>query len=847
MFRTLTWALAMAWRDSRRERGRLFLFAVAVAAGVGAVVAVSGFGRSVQKSISYQAKSLLGADMVVSSSAEFTASQERFLNSIGGEQAHEVAFASLVRPAKGGAARLVQVRGIESAFPFYGRIETVPQGSLDGMRSGRGLLADAALISQMGLRIGDAIHIGGLKTEIWGTLTEAPGEGFGVGMMVPRVYMTLPDIYRASLLKGRTMVKHHAYFRLPPDTDVAALVEQRADDFRELELGVETAKARELRMGRVWKNTAAFLNLASLLAALLGVTGIAGAMQLHLLGRTERIATLRCIGVSPSAAFLVYAIQAVGVGVGGGVLGAGAGAFMQNALTVVLSRFILLDVRIEPVWDIAALAVAAAGLVSFLSCTPAFIQLRHLSPFQALRPSVPGKKNTRKETSAWAAYTLAGAGIVLGSLLLAPGESWGQKSVFAAVCCGAFAILSALVTAGIWGTCAMARSGKSYAVRHGLANLRRPQNRSHSVAVALGFSVFVICFAALVQRGFEDKLLQPGEPDMSNVVLVDVRPAQVPAVARLLQSMGLPLLESSPVVSLRLADPAKPAKDEKKHPTSRDTKHESGWLGEYKATWREALTTGEKIAAGEWKTRYAGVGVIPVSVESGLAADMGWDIGTRLDFTHGGRPMKVEIASLRSVDWMQIRPNFHFVFPPGVFDELDGSFMLSTHARNTEQSGQVMAAVSREFPTVSAVDLGLAMSLVDDIARSVRGGARFLAGLMIVVGLAVLLASASASQTERLRECILMRTLGMPSKIVKTIFAVEFVAVGTVASFSGASAALGGAWLVGRYALGIPFAVPVGTLVAVVFAVPLFTWLSGWVITADLLKRSPMDVLRYGQ
>src|SRR6187431_312687 len=61
------WTWRMAWRDSRTQRLRLVIFSLAIVSGIAALVAIHSLKASVQTGIETQAKSLLGADLLISS------------------------------------------------------------------------------------------------------------------------------------------------------------------------------------------------------------------------------------------------------------------------------------------------------------------------------------------------------------------------------------------------------------------------------------------------------------------------------------------------------------------------------------------------------------------------------------------------------------------------------------------------------------------------------------------------------------------------------------------------------------------------------------------------------------
>src|SRR4029450_10918381 len=91
----LSWVGLMARRDSRGSRPRLVLATAAITLGIAAFVAISSFRVNVQNAVNQQAKSLLGADLVISSSQPFSLEAEHLLTLIGGEQAREVSCASM--------------------------------------------------------------------------------------------------------------------------------------------------------------------------------------------------------------------------------------------------------------------------------------------------------------------------------------------------------------------------------------------------------------------------------------------------------------------------------------------------------------------------------------------------------------------------------------------------------------------------------------------------------------------------------------------------------------------------------------------------------------------------------
>src|SRR5438034_4331086 len=84
------WTWQMAWRDSRKSRRRLLLCSTAIVLGIAALVAIGALGKDLKQAIDQQAKTLLGADLVLHTRRTFSPEQEKLVQSLGGAQSREI-------------------------------------------------------------------------------------------------------------------------------------------------------------------------------------------------------------------------------------------------------------------------------------------------------------------------------------------------------------------------------------------------------------------------------------------------------------------------------------------------------------------------------------------------------------------------------------------------------------------------------------------------------------------------------------------------------------------------------------------------------------------------------------
>ena len=284
------WVWRMAWRDSRRSRGRLLVFSTALSLGVAALVAIGSVGWNLQRAINDQARSLVGADLVIEGRHAPDDETIRFIGSLGAiATARETRLASMANFPRGNGARLIQVRAIEGDFPFYGGLEADPPGAVAAFRRGEGALVEPSLLLQYRQHLGDTIRIGGVNLPIIGTVTKLPGEANAFASIAPRVL--IPRGKLAPVLTAHGSIVHYvSYLKLPPGVNAPELAAEHREEFHRRRLDTDTVEHRQRQMGRVFSDVNRFLSLVSFVALLLGGIGVASAIHAHIKPRTAGLA-----------------------------------------------------------------------------------------------------------------------------------------------------------------------------------------------------------------------------------------------------------------------------------------------------------------------------------------------------------------------------------------------------------------------------------------------------------------------------------------------------------------------------------------------------------------------------
>ena len=187
----------MAWKDSRHNFSRLFLFVSSIIIGIAALVAINSFNDNLLTDIDNQAKELLGADFYVNSNKAFEEDMLAAFDSVyleEAQQAMDVRFASMVLfKTPTGGTRLVQVVAMEGDFPFYGEVEAQPANALEVLRDRKVALMDESLAIQYSVSSEDSLKLGNTTFPLGGIVKSMPGSS-GVGTYIaPSVYISYKD------------------------------------------------------------------------------------------------------------------------------------------------------------------------------------------------------------------------------------------------------------------------------------------------------------------------------------------------------------------------------------------------------------------------------------------------------------------------------------------------------------------------------------------------------------------------------------------------------------------------------------------------------------------------------
>ncbi len=831
----------MAWRDSRKNRSRLFLFISSIVLGIAALVAIYSLGDNLNTNIDNQAATLLGADLALSANQEAKGDTKFLLDSLGKHYSEERSFASMVYFVKSGGNRLAQVKALKGAYPYYGSLETVPLTAGETFRDKKEALVDQTLMLQYKAQVGDSIRIGEVTFLIAGILEKAPGQNGLTSTVAPSVYIPMKYLDQTGLMQKGSRVAYRYFYKFDSSKDVEAMTTALENRFELADLDYKTIQKQKEDTGRSFRDLTRFLGLVGFVALLLGCIGVASAIHIYIREKINSIAILRCLGVKPAEAFLIYLLQILAIGILGSVLGALLGTLIQQYLPILIQDFLPFDLVTAISWISISQGIFVGVLISLLFALPPLLSIRKISPLNVLRNSVD-EFLSNHDPLIWLVYGCIVLFIFGFSYYQMPSAI--TAAIFTAAILGAFGLLYGIALLLMKMVRRFFPSSWNYLSRQGLSNLYRPNNQTAILIVSIGLATCLMSTLYLTQDLLLTRVKLSTSDNQPNIVLFDIQSHQKEAVLALAKKHNIKVNQTVPIVNMRLESiNGRTAA----HYIADTTDNRSSRIfgREYRVTFRDTLTSSEKITDGKWIGKDDSKGTLtPISIEKGFANRGKIQLGDTLDFNVQGSILQTKVASFRDVNWGEVQTNFLVLFPNGILEEAPQFLVMLTHVPGPEISANFQRDVVTNFPNISIIDLALVLKILDELFTKIGFVIQFMGGFSIITGIIVLIASVLISKYQRLQESVLLRTMGASKKQIFAITAMEYLFLGMMASLTGILISLVGSWALAKFNFEAPFEPNLIPLLGIFLVITSLTVLIGLLNSRSILYKSPLEILR---
>lgn len=841
-------AARIAWRETRASAGRFIFVILAVAAGVGSLTGVRGFSRAFHNMLQRDARTFMAADLTVRTFQLPTPAQAAEMDALakrGIARTQITETLTMASPPNNAPPLLVSVKAVDpDVYPFYGTVKLNPPMSLRTALQPDTVVVSDGVLLRLGARIGDTIRIGGQPFRIVAEVTNEPDRMTGSINVGPRLMVSRAGLARTGLLIPGSRAAERYLFKIPASIPIAGVHNALHQVFRDGLIADYTESHPLIEQGL--RQSTTFLSLVSLIALVIGALGVATAIQAHLQQKMDSIAIMKCLGAKSSQVLRIYVMQTAGLGLAGSIAGIALGSLVQMVFPIFLARYF--QVAIVPRFDfISALQGLMVGmLVVMLFTVPPLLGIRSIRPALIFRREMAAPAPSLAVWWKRAAASVLSAVILLAfvgaiAAWLSDNAKTGVYFAIAmAVGLASLALVAWLLLRGLrWVSRHLPRRTGPI-VRQGIANLYRPGNHAGAAVMALGVGVMFTVTVWIVQRGLLQDIVRTAPPGMPNVYLLDVTAANRAAVYKLISQ--LPGLEGTPemlgAVSAQIQSiDGVPFVRENLRGIARRYSRD---VTVSPAAERPAFT---QVVEGRWWQPDSHPATAELSVAESAAKILNLHLGSTVVWTTPQKTFASKVVAIHRSEAVRLTARVEFFLAPDALEGLPAIYYGGIRATPASVPA-IQKAIYDRFPTITVVNMADVLDTIQSVVDQISLVVRFISAFSILAGAIILASSVAGTRFRRIREVVILKTLGATRKRIAQIFSIEFLVIGTVAGLMGGLLAGGFAWVVLNRLLGAKAGADVLPMTVSIAGTALLAIATGWAASFRTLGQKPLEILR---
>ncbi|MFT6434450.1 MAG: putative ABC transport system permease protein [Candidatus Azotimanducaceae bacterium] len=765
-------ALKLLWRDWRS--GELTLLLASLVIAISTVTTITLFVDRLQQALLLESASFLAADVVISSSAPIRPELLEYATKLGLEKAETLSFLSMVFSAE--RAQFSSVKAVDGNYPLRGKLIVSDEPFVGGAVSDGGPLPgqvwlESRLFPSLDVKRGEVLDVGISGLIASQVLIKEPDKGGGFDATGPRVLMNMKDVEATGVVQPGSRLTYRYLFAgsAPLIEEFSAWAKPRLNENSRL-IGV---KEGTQGIGNALNRAERFLLLGGLLGVILAGVAIALSAQRYSLRHYDHVAILKTLGASPNTIDGLFASIFVVLGCVATLVGTLLGFLFQQGAVTILGPYIPIALP-APTFAPIILGMVT-GFVCLLSfALPPLLKLRGIEPIRVIRRDFEGGGASDK---------LSYVAAVVGTLGL---MWWYSKNLELTlmIFAGGFCALVVLALLSM----TLLKSGRVLGMQAGsawrlaLGGMQRRAKENTMQIMVFGLAIMLLLILFLVRTALLDDWKAQIPEGAPNHFAINIAPEDVEPIEAMMRTNSIDPQPIYPMIRGRISFvngvPAATRDEAQRNRSDEEQQRGPRSNSGRNLTWSGTLPVDNTITSGQWwGDDYSGPSL--VSIEKDLALTNDLKVGDALVFNIQGRELPAKVASIRSVSWDNMRPNFYIIFSPGSLSEFPSTFMTSFYLAKDQKL--LLNDVLREFPTMTVIEVDAVIEQIQIIISQVTLAVELVLGLIMVSGAMVLLSSIQASMDERFKQHAILRTLGASRKLVLGSLIIEFCALGTMA------------------------------------------------------------------
>ena len=765
-------AAARAFTRDLKDR-HFVTIAAAIVLAVAATSAVNMFTERVRAALALESTALLAADLALVSNDPIEARIVAEAGALNLRTAPTFATRSVVTFTD--RLQLSELKAVGENYPLRGEL-IVSDSEFGASYPHRGapppgvVWVERRLLTLLGAALGDDIGIGARRFTAAKVLIVEPDRAGDLFNIAPRVMMNSADIPATGLIQPASRVRYGLLLAGAPQ----ALAKFRAFVANDSDVRVLSPDDARPEIRTALERAEQYFGLASFTTIVLAGIAIALAAGSFKTEQQDTVALLRTLGASRNYIFTYFAVEILLLGGLAAILGAVLGASAQAIIAQSMSG--LSQAALPPPSASAALKPAALAIMALSGfALPPLLALRDVPPLRVLRRDQEAR---RPRATSVVIYAL------ISSAFVAP---WGRGDLeltlwsLAGLIAGAGGLcLVALLMIKIVEKLSVA-SGALWRV--GVVNIARRGRFTALQIAAVGLGITAMLVLGIVRDDLLETWVNSLPADAPNQFLINIQPQDVDALSAFFTARKMAAPWFYPMIRgrLRAINNREITPDSYADPRTRRLVER-----EFNLSSAATMKPYNRLVAGRWWRE--GDDPAQFSVEAGVAATLGITLGDTLRYQIADREIRGTVRNLRAVQWDSMQVNFFVEAPPALLEDFPGTYITSFRLEPSDLS--LLSELVAAFPSVTVIDVAILVQQVRNIMDRAARTIEFVFLFTLAAGLLVLIAAIQATQTERIFESTLLKTLGAGRALTLRTMAIEFLLIGGVAGVIAGALAL---------------------------------------------------------
>ena len=840
-------AIQLGLLDMRGGIRRFGLLVVCLAVGTALIAGVSSVGASIREAVERDAAVLMGGNLELSRADRPATDAE--LAAIAGFGAVSTVIDTNVRAQSMEHDAFVDLVVVGATYPLLGQVKSKelpasekPFDYLGQRGELYGMLVDPLMLDQLGIRVGEAVQLGGTPIEVRGTLDGLPDgavRGFRLGLpavISTEAFASLADL--TSPLPGLGTYYRYKLFSESRDS------EQLRGDLAAA-LGDSGWTIRTPRDGlgpvvRYYDLFMRFLVIVGLASLLIGGVSVWTGISAYIAERANVIAVMRSVGADRARIFLHFFAQVatlalVGVGIGV-VIGAGTSLLALPIIGRAIGVGLGSALYVQPLAIAAAIGLLTAFAFSYLPLQQAL----NIQPIILFR-----SKGLAAPAFEWRA--LVGSVQIVPVIVAAAAFVWLAivmtndpilVSAFAIV--GLVAVVLFRLAIGLC-VAALRRLPESPnpIVRRALRGISGADSNAPSVVISVGMALATLIVVLVLQLNLSNEYLGASVFDVPTFVASDLFKDEAETL-RQMQATDPDVIDFTTTPMLR---GSVTAVGETPVAALKPRGSEALMLlsGDVPLTYRQQLPATSKLVEGEWwPADYQGPPL--VSLHQNLRSGLGVKLGDKLTFSIFGDTIVATVASFRDYSW-QGGIDFLATFSPGVLEGYPATLLGAVKAAPGREEA-VERKLAAAVPDVRFIAIGETLEQITRALGQLSLAASLVGGLAVGNGLLVLIGSLASGREQRRADAIITKVLGAKRFEVIAVYVLQYGLLAIFAAILATGLGIVLASILTSMLLDVEFAINGAVLAAVNVGAIAIVGLLGATTVLGAFSSAPARLLR---